>query len=109
MLILEDALALDLPARFHFAGSELGAKAILGFHTAWGNLLSGRAPAIARGAVQLFKSVMLVRRAGKAVPADTSRMPHFLTSFVIEVSVTRSATGEESHAPSADAPVKAAT
>ena len=69
MLILEDALALDLPARFHFTGSELGAKAILGFHIAWGNLLSGRAPAIARGAVQLVRSVIRqTRRQGGYQP-----------------------------------------
>jgi hypothetical protein len=109
MLILEDALALELPARFHFTGSELGAKAILDFHIAWGDLLSGRAPAIARGAVQLVRSVSRARRASRAVSADTTRPPDFLTSFVIEVSVTRAAAEAEPRVPSAKPRLRAET
>jgi len=108
-LILKDALALDLPARFHFIGSELGAKAVIGYHVAWANLLSRRAPAVVRGVVQLVKSVIRAKRAGEAVVADTTRPPHFLTSFVIEISVTRPAAAAEFREPSEGARLQAAS
>jgi len=98
-LILNDALALDLPARFHFAGSELAARAALGLRFALANLGSQRPAAMVRGALQLARSVMRARRAAQAVPADSMRPPEFLTSFVIEVSVVRPAAPAPSSVP----------
>jgi hypothetical protein len=90
-LILSDALALDLPCRFHFSGSKLAAKALLGFAAAINDLRSRRPAAMARGAVQLAKSMLRARRANRIAPAETGRPHDFVTSFVIEISVTRHA------------------
>jgi hypothetical protein len=92
-LIHNDALALDLPCRLQFTGSERAMQAIRGFARAAGNLRSGRPIAIFRGAIQLGTSMFRAWRANWFPPAREGRLPSVMTSFIIEISVPRQAAG----------------
>ena len=105
-LILNNTLALDLPCRFHFAGSESAAQALLGFAAAVDNLRSRRPAAMARATLQLGRSVRRAWRASRIRPLEGGRPPDFMTSLVVEVSVTRHVAAVS--AASAEEPLKPA-
>lgn len=99
-LIGSDALALDLPCRLYFSGSQPAARALAGFSAAISSLRSRRPGALARGAILLARSLLQARRATGVAAAKTDRPGNVVTSLVMEISVNRRA---ERPAPGAPA------
>jgi hypothetical protein len=98
-LVLHNALALDLPCRFHFAGSKASGQALAGFAAAPENFRSRRPAAVARAAIQFGASIYRARPASRSGSSEHGRPPDSMTSFVIEISVARHAGIEGGVAP----------